>query len=114
LITVTLLSIFANDAVAVPLCTTFPNHELRYVIDQSESLMLLASAKFKDKAEDVIKEGTRKKPIVSVEKISEGNKSAERVDLEETTTNNGGLMLYTSGTTSRPVCITSCDLSIDV
>src|ERR1700760_75784 len=104
--TVTLLSIFANDAIAVPLCTTHPNHELRYIIDQSESLMLLASARFQDKAEDVIKEGTQNKPMISVEKIIEGSKSAERIELENATTSNGGLMLYTSGTTSRPVCFT--------
>ena len=65
--------------------------------------MLLASDKFKDKARDVIKEGTENKPIVAVEKIMEGSKSAERIILESPGPDSGGLMLYTSGTTSRPV-----------
>lgn len=100
--TVTLLSIFANNSIAVPLCTTFPNHELRYIIDQSEALMLLSSQKFKDKAQDVIEEGTTNKPIIAIEKTTEGNKSAERIELGDPGPDSGGLMLYTSGTTSRP------------
>ena len=106
-----LLSILANNAIAVPLCTTFPNHELRYIIDQSEALMLLSSEKFKDKARDVIEEGTVNKPIVAVEKIMEGSKSAERIILEDSGPDSGGVMLYTSGTTNRPV---SRSLSPDV
>jgi malonyl-CoA/methylmalonyl-CoA synthetase len=106
-ITVTLLSIFANSAIAVPLCTTFPNHELRYIIDQSEAMMLLSSQKFKEKAQDVIEEGVTNKPIIAVEKIMEGNKSAKSIVLEDIKhVDQGGLMLYTSGTTNRPVSFT--------
>ena len=49
------MSILAAHAIAVPLSPTFPAHELRYIIDQSESLMLLSSEKFQDKADDVLK-----------------------------------------------------------
>lgn len=87
----------------MPLCTTFPNHELRYIIDQSEASMLLSSQKFEDKAKDVIKEGTDNKPIIAVRKITEGKKTAESVVLEDVEFDSSGLMLYTSGTTSRPV-----------
>jgi acyl-CoA synthetase (AMP-forming)/AMP-acid ligase II len=100
---VTLLSIFANNSIAVPLCTTFPNHELRYIVNHSEPLLLLSSEKFRDKAEDVIREGMQKKPIVAVDKISAGNRSAESIHLADNGTDDGGMMLYTSGTTSRPV-----------
>jgi len=104
---VTLLSIFANNAVAVPLCTTHPSYELRYIIDQSEAMMLLSSEKFKDKAQDVLSEGTINQPIIAVEKILEGTKSTESIELVECSSNDGGLMLYTSGTTSRPVSLRS-------
>jgi malonyl-CoA/methylmalonyl-CoA synthetase len=100
---VTLLSIFANHSIAVPLCTTFPDHELRYIVDQSQSLMLLSSEKFKDKAQNVVKEGLESKPLVAVEKIKEGKKSSEHITLEQPKSEDGGMMLYTSGTTSRPV-----------
>jgi malonyl-CoA/methylmalonyl-CoA synthetase len=100
---VTLLSIFANNSIAVPLCTTFPNHELRYIVDHSEALLLLSSEKFRNKAQDVIKEGVQKKPIVAVEKITAGKNCAESIILEDVGSGDGGMMLYTSGTTSRPV-----------
>jgi acyl-coenzyme A synthetase/AMP-(fatty) acid ligase len=65
--------------------------------------MLLSSAKFQDKAEEIVKDGTENKPLVMVEKIKDGNQSAEKVELQDVAMTNGGLMLYTSGTTSRPV-----------
>ncbi|KIW07023.1 uncharacterized protein PV09_01917 [Verruconis gallopava] len=100
---VTLLSIFANHSIAVPLCTTHPDQELRYIIDQSQSLMLLSSEKFKEKAQNVVKEGLQESsPLVSVEKIKEGKKSSEQITLETPKSEDGGMMLYTSGTTSRP------------
>lgn len=98
----TLLSIFANHGIAVPLCTTHPNHELRYIVNNSEALVLLSSDKFKEKAQEVIREEVRNKPIVAVEKIKEGKKSSEHITLESPRSEKGGLMLYTSGTTSRP------------
>lgn len=65
--------------------------------------MLLSSEKFKDKSLDVTKEGLEHQPIVAVEKINEGKKSSENITLEEVKSEEGGMMLYTSGTTSRPV-----------
>jgi malonyl-CoA/methylmalonyl-CoA synthetase len=99
---VTLLSILAAHAIAVPLSPTFPAHELRYIIDQSESLMLLSSEKFQDKADEVLKEAIETSPINwKREKIMMG-KTDDYVTLEEPTSTKGGMMLYTSGTTSRP------------
>jgi acyl-coenzyme A synthetase/AMP-(fatty) acid ligase len=68
-------------------------------------MMLLSSEMFKDKAQDVIKEGITNKPIIGLNKILEGHKSAERVELVNAGPDTGGLMLYTSGTTSRPVSL---------
>lgn len=99
---VTLLSILASHAIAVPLSPTFPAHELRYIIDQSEALMLLSSEKFQDKADDVLKDGMETSPInYKQEKIVTG-KTGDDVTLEEPQSDKGGLMLYTSGTTNRP------------
>jgi malonyl-CoA/methylmalonyl-CoA synthetase len=99
---VTLLSILAAHAIAVPLSPTFPAHELRYIIDQSESLMLLSSAKFQSQADHVLKEGMATKPIhYKQEKMMLG-KTDDYVTLEEAASDKGGMMLYTSGTTNRP------------
>lgn len=66
--------------------------------------MLLSSEKFKDKAQNIVKESLENKPLVAVEKIKEGGKSSEHITLEQPKSEDGGMMLYTSGTTSRPVC----------
>ena len=102
----TLLSIFACDNIAVPLSPAFPASELRYILENSEAVTLLTSEKFKDKAEEVLKEGLdnlRKKPALGVvEKRLQGN-GRDEVQLVPLPLQKGGMMLYTSGTTSRPV-----------
>ncbi|KAF2148820.1 acetyl-CoA synthetase-like protein [Myriangium duriaei CBS 260.36] len=101
---VNLLSIMASDAIAVPLSPAFPAGELRYVLDHSEALMLLSSAKFADKARETLSDGLKHTPIsVTAEKAKEGSISSKPPPLREISDiDQGGLMLYTSGTTSRP------------
>lgn len=100
----TLLSVLGSNAIAVPLSPAFPAGELRYILDQSGALMLLSSAKFASKAEEVLKEGLEHKPIdVKVDKALEGSTVVESPKLEEMPEDRGGMMLYTSGTTARPV-----------
>lgn len=67
--------------------------------------MLLASTKFYRKAEDVSIQGLDAKPrIIEVEKKM-GSAEPGKVSLHDSIDGNGGIMLYTSGTTSRPVSI---------
>ncbi|KAL8785794.1 MAG: hypothetical protein Q9213_003172 [Squamulea squamosa] len=71
--------------------------------DNSEALLLLSSDKFQSKADEVLKEGLEKKPILStVDKRFEGSQYSEDVQLEKSDDDQSGMMLYTSGTTSRP------------
>jgi malonyl-CoA/methylmalonyl-CoA synthetase len=102
---VTFLSILAHNAIALPLSQAFPSSELRYIIENSEAALLLSTTKFRGKAEDVLKEHIQHKPQLEVlDKIDTGATSAENVKIEqETPPDDGGFMLYTSGTTSRPV-----------
>ena len=69
----------------------------------------MATTKFKEKAEDVLNEEIIHKPQLEVlETIDIRATSAEGVKIEqEACTDDGGFMLYTSGTTSRPVKILS-------
>lgn len=98
----TLLAILAAHAIAVPLSPAFPAHELRYILDQSEALVLLSSLKFQSQADHVLHEGMRTKPIhYKQDKLLAGSTDGH-VTLEPPTTDAGGLMLYTSGTTNRP------------
>ena len=102
----TLLSILACDSIAVPLSSAFPASELRYILENSEALTLLSSGKFKEKAEEVLNEGLEhlpRQPVLNViEKRLTGN-GEDEVQLVPLPMTKGGMMLYTSGTTSRPV-----------
>ena len=101
---VTLLAILANHAIAVPLSPSFPANELRYIIDQSQAVMLLSTEKYQSKSDEVTKEALDHKVITAQwTKIKEGGKNADQVAIEEDGGSQGGMMLYTSGTTSRPV-----------
>ena len=100
----TLLSIIASDAIALPLSPSFPASELRYILNDSEALALLTSTKFKSKAEEVVKEGLDRAPVFDVlEKRVSGGTDAFMPYLEPVEGSKAGMMLYTSGTTSRPV-----------
>lgn len=102
----TLLAILGTNAIAVPLSPAFPSGELRYILDQSGAIMLATSSKFTTKADDVLNGELVKKPILSRwEKIVEGSRSKEEVVLEDMKEDKGGMMLYTSGTTNRPVSL---------
>lgn len=100
-----MLSIIASDAIAVPLSPAFPVDELRYVLNHSQSLLLLSTAKFADKARETLQDGLDSTPIhVAAEKTTESSTVSEEHRLREPpAANESGIMLYTSGTTSRPV-----------
>lgn len=103
IVAVTLLSILAAQAIALPLCPVFPAHELQYIMDQSQASMLLSSEKFSSKADEVFREGLQGTPkYVKIEK-SLGSTDSRKVELFGSCDGEGGLMLYTSGTTNRPV-----------
>ncbi|KAF2840489.1 acetyl-CoA synthetase-like protein [Patellaria atrata CBS 101060] len=100
---VTLLAILGCHSIAVPLAPSFPANELRYIVEQSQALMLLSSSKFQNQAKDIVKENLGYVPILAeLGKILEGDKVANAKLEDIRSEGNGGMMLYTSGTTSRP------------
>ncbi|KAK4508085.1 hypothetical protein PRZ48_001823 [Zasmidium cellare] len=102
---VTLLACLASNAIAVPLAPSFPASELRYILNHSQTLALLHSSKFAKVAQEVLKDGLEQQPIsVALEKIKDQSQaSSTPVELKgEIEAAEGGMMLYTSGTTARP------------
>ena len=66
--------------------------------------MLLASSKFHKKAQDVALQSLSSQPrVIEVEKLQAGEIGRAEVLLGGPTDGQGGIMLYTSGTTSKPV-----------
>ncbi|KLU87844.1 2-succinylbenzoate-CoA ligase [Magnaporthiopsis poae ATCC 64411] len=99
---VTLLAILAARSIAVPLAPGFPPPELQYILDHSEAALLLSSAKFAKKAQDVIATGLASKPAhLELAKFETGS-THEEVSLGDANSGGAGMMLYTSGTTNRP------------
>lgn len=102
---VTLLTCLASNAIAVPLAPSFPASELRYILNHSQALALLHSAKFAKVAQEVLKDGLDQQPIsIALEKIKDQSEQSS-IPVELTSSSNaaeGGMMLYTSGTTARP------------
>ncbi|KAG2010694.1 hypothetical protein GB937_007663 [Aspergillus fischeri] len=102
---VTLLSILASNAIALPLSPAFPVGELKYILDNSQAKVLVATQKYVDKAHDLLKAGLNTEPVLDIkEKIQAGATSSYPVSLEDLDGERsmGGMMLYTSGTTNRP------------
>lgn len=106
---VTMLSIFASNAIALPLSPAFPTSELQYIMDNSSAKLLLATEKYAEKADQILVSGLDREPIFDVRsKIKSGSNESIQFQLEHTTTTTtsqsiSGMMLYTSGTTNRPV-----------
>jgi len=68
--------------------------------------VLIATERHEEKAREILDKGLRSTPMFEVrEKIIMGATSESPVVLQESEENQkrGGMMLYTSGTTSRPV-----------
>lgn len=101
---VTLLSILASDAIALPLSPSFPTGELNYILDNSQTGILLATEKYASKAQQVLDNATENVPVLeNIGKITAGGKNVDGVDFKGLSNPQGGMMLYTSGTTNRPV-----------
>ena len=103
---VTLLAVFASDAIALPLAPSLPTGEVQYILDNSAAKMLLATEKCAEKANQVLQAGLAREPLFDIrQKLKKGAAGSESVQLEDPKQPpSGGMMLYTSGTTSRPVC----------
>lgn len=81
-------------------------NELRYILNNSQAIAFLNSEKNQEKADELLKEDVDSKPARGKidETIKSSSKSAkEDITLEDHGEDKGGMMLYTSGTTSRPV-----------
>ncbi|GKT74601.1 2-succinylbenzoate-CoA ligase [Colletotrichum tofieldiae] len=100
---VTLLAAFAARSIAVPLSPAFPAAELQYILNQSEASLLVSSAKFAAKAKEVLATELVSNPTQVELQKHLGGSAHEQVELEDADVGGAGMMLYTSGTTNRPV-----------
>lgn len=93
----------AARSIAVPLSPAFPAPELQYILNQSEASLLVSSTKFAAKAKEVLATDLTAKPAHLELQKHVGGGSHEKVELGDSNPGEAGMMLYTSGTTNRPV-----------
>ncbi|KAG6305552.1 hypothetical protein E4U45_000153 [Claviceps purpurea] len=102
---VTLLAALAARAIAVPMSPAFPDPELQYILDHSQASLLVSSSKFASQARQVLAGPLEAEPRhLELPKHVGGRQGAgdAAVTLEGSDPGRAGLMLYTSGTTSKP------------
>ncbi|KOS17731.1 Acyl-CoA synthetase family member 3 [Escovopsis weberi] len=97
-----LLAILAVRSIAVPLSPSFPAPELEYILNHSESSLLVSSPKFASKAQGALRTKLNTPPSHVEMPKHLGTSSHEHVPLEGDDPGGAGLMLYTSGTTNKP------------
>ncbi len=94
--TVALLGIWCAGGIAVPLCVQHPPREIEYVLDDTQATHLLASSGY---ATDL--QALRRSKSCRFQTIPESLGSESRA-LSAVSIDRRAMILYTSGTTSRP------------
>lgn len=104
-----LLAILASDAIALPLAPSFPPGELRYNLNHSQAKLLVVSSQHEKQARQVLEADLALAPRLVRSQLIGASDDRQAADqdhrLEPQDMDHGGMMLYTSGTTSRPVSI---------
>ncbi|EEH04671.1 coenzyme a synthetase [Histoplasma capsulatum G186AR] len=100
---VALLSILACDGIALPLSPSFPSGELRYILDNSQAGLLLATEKYSKKAQELVQMDPEHTILLRIlDEIEMGADPVTQLRFQGMLDPRGGMMLYTSGTTNRP------------
>src|SRR4051812_22962797 len=85
--------------------SAFPAKELQYIMSQSQASMLITSSMFAAKGRETLSIEAKLEPHprhLQLEKLSSSS-HRELVSLVGDEAGDAGMMLYTSGTTNRPV-----------
>lgn len=89
--------IWRAGGIAVPLCTLHPAGELAYVIENADASLVLAGDDFVERLEPVCAGQGRK--LASIQSVMDGDATAA---LPNVAADRGAILVYTSGTTSKP------------
>ena len=100
---VTLWAIWAAGAVSVPLCTSHPLKELQYTISDSDPSLILLHPSFQN-FEDGLHDQAPSIPIMGITPLTQSTRNFPFLPRFTSSfpLSRRGLMIYTSGTTSRP------------
>ncbi|CAG8499669.1 7519_t:CDS:10 [Cetraspora pellucida] len=109
-------SVWSAGGIAVPLCITHPLPELLYVLNDSQSTIVITHSDFQEKINDIAREAGIKKVIVvcdKKQKYSQYNdvnfKSPSIIPMDDS---RRAMIIYTSGTTGKPKGVVSTHANI--
>ena len=91
-----LLGIWRAGGIAVPLCVSHPDPELEYVIEDSEAEFVIAGEEFGDRLKKI------SAGLGADFFLSKGMLESEAAPLPDLNESRRAMIIYTSGTTSRP------------
>ena len=89
-------AIWRSGGVCVPLCLSAAEPELEYALSDSRSSLVVATRQNADKVRSICER--LRLPLLIVEEVA----TAPEKDLPEISPDRRGMILYTSGTTSKP------------
>ena len=106
----TLWGIWIAGGVAVPLCITHPLPSLEYVLDDTQSSILVISQEFKEVLAPYLQ--TSNISVIVIEEIN-NQQIAYPILLPPIEKQRNALILYTSGTTNKPKGVVTTHINIE-
>ena len=106
----TLWAIWIAGGVAVPLCITHPLPSLEYVLDDTQSSILVISQEFKEVLAPYLQ--TSNISVIVIEEIN-NQQIAYPILLPPIERQRNALILYTSGTTNKPKGVVTTHVNIE-
>lgn len=101
------LGIWAAGGIAVPLCVLHPLPSIQYVLEDTQATAVIAHSDFEDFLEPLKKE--MEIDMIPMENVLQEN----RCQLPDITLNQRAMILYTSGTTSKPKGVVTTHANIE-
>lgn len=106
----TLWAIWLAGGVAVPLCVTHPLPSLEYVLDDTQSSILVISKEFKELLAPYLQKANIR--VIVIEDLND-QAIAYPISLPQIEKQRNALILYTSGTTNKPKGVVTTHKNIE-